>query len=256
MNAHTALSTPVSGRRAEGATPSPERIYAIGDVHGRADLFAMILRAIQRDGRTRGASATKIIILGDLIDRGPRSRDMIEMVRRFDEGTSGVVTLRGNHEELLVRSAAGSDAAQRIWFRNGGAATLLSFGLHPDRLRGLSAPERARRITEAVGTPNLEWIRALPTHFISGDYFFCHAGIRPGLDLNKQRTRDLLWIRDEFLKSEVEHGAIIVHGHAETKEPEIRHNRINIDTAAYRTGRLTAIGLEGPERWILSVEQK
>lgn len=256
MNAHTALSTPVSSRRAEEATPSPERIYAIGDVHGRADLFAMMLRAIQRDGQSRGASATKIIILGDLIDRGPRSRDMIEMVRRFDEGTSGVVTLRGNHEELLVRSAAGSDAAQRIWLRNGGAATLLSFGLHPDRLRGLSAPERARRITQAVGTPNLEWIGALPTHFISGDYFFCHAGIKPGLDLNKQRTRDLLWIREEFLQSEVEHGAIVVHGHAETDEPEFRHNRINIDTAAYRTGRLTAIGLEGPERWILSVEQK
>ena len=133
---------------------------------------------------------------------------------------------------------------------------MLSFGLQPERLHGLPASERGERITEAVGASNLEWITALPTYFISGDYFFCHAGIKPGRGLMKQRTHDLLWIRDEFLNSELDHGAIVIHGHAETTEPEIRHNRINVDTAAYRTGRLTAIGLEGAERWIISVKQE
>jgi serine/threonine protein phosphatase 1 len=116
------------------------------------------------------------------------------------------------------------------------------------------APEIAKTIVDAVGEAVLAWLETLPLTYQSGDYFFCHAGIRPGVPLSLQRREDLLWIRDEFLESKRDHGAVIVHGHCESDEVIIRRNRIGVDTAAYRTGRLSAVGLHGTEQWMLTTE--
>jgi serine/threonine protein phosphatase 1 len=138
--------------------------------------------------------------------------------------------------------------------RNGGAQTLRSFGIAPEQLIALGPSDRGRAIVDAIGGATIDWMRALPTRFVSGDYFFCHAGIRPGTALDQQKERDLLWIGEEFIRNTADHGAVIVHGHTEAREPEIHSNRINVDTGAYRTGRLSAIGLEGTARWALQVE--
>lgn len=251
--AFTAGSTPLISRGAERDATGHERIYAIGDIHGRADLFAALLSAISRDGRSRRPCVTRIVLLGDLIDRGPQSRELLELVRRLEEKFGGLVIVRGNHEEMLVKAAGGSARAQRAWLRNGGNATLLSFGLDKHALVDLDPTERAARICAAIGQRTIDWITALPTQFISGDYYFCHAGVRPGVALGQQSSRDLLWIGEEFLRSKRDHGAVIVHGHSEGARPESLPNRINVDTGAYRTGRLTAVGLEADRRWFLTV---
>ena len=257
LPAHTAPSVPVVKKGGEVAIKGHDRIYAIGDLHGCADLFARILREIRNDVRVRGqGTTTRIILLGDLIDRGPRSRDLVAMAMRFVTSDTGVIVLRGNHEDMLLRAANGSAAAQRVWLRNGGAQTLTSFGFDPAQLSGLDTADRARAISDAIGPDTIEWFATLPTQFRSGDYFFCHAGVRPGVPLHQQSTRDLLWIGKEFARSTLDHGAVIVHGHAEARRVEFRPNRINVDTGAYRTGRLSAIGLEGAHRWTLRVEQE
>lgn len=256
LPAQTASSVAIVTKRGSTTLRGHDRIYAVGDLHGRVDLFARMLREIRNDGRLRGAnSTTRIVLLGDIIDRGPGSRDLLAIVRRFVASDSGVIALRGNHEDMLIRAAKGSAAAQRAWLRNGGAETLTSFGFDPARLRGLDRAGRARAISDAIGPETIEWVTSLPTQFQSGNYFFCHAGVRPGVPLHQQKTSDLLWIGEEFVRSTLDHGAVIVHGHMEARQIEIRPNRINVDTGAYRTGRLSAIGLEGARRWTLKVHQ-
>ena len=253
--AHTAPSVPVVTKGGKATIHGHDRIYAIGDLHGRADLFARMLREIRNDGHLRGPSrTTRIVLLGDLIDRGPGSRELLAMVGRFVANDTGVIALRGNHEDMLLRATKGSAAAQRAWLRNGGAQTLTSFGFEPAQLRELDTAERARAISDSIGSKTIEWLAGLPTQFRSGGYFFCHAGVRPGIPLDQQRTSDLLWIGEEFARSTHDHGAVIVHGHTEADQVEIRPNRINVDTGAYRTGRLSAIGLEGARRWTLEVQ--
>jgi serine/threonine protein phosphatase 1 len=153
---------------------------------------------------------------------------------------------------MILASASGHPSAQKLWIGNGGDATLRSYGLDPSAFLGLAPLERAEAIRSVVGAEMLEWLHALPLTYQSGDYFFCHAGVRPSLPLDRQRRWDLLWIRDEFTTSEAQHGAVIVHGHSETDQVEVRPNRINVDTGAYRSGNLTAVGLQGPLRWFVS----
>ncbi len=232
-------------------TQAGERIYAIGDVHGRADLFQSLLKIIQADGKQRGQISTRIIMLGDLIDRGKSSKQVLELVRHFEGKIEGFVVLAGNHEEMLIESARGNGTVQNLWLDNGGIATLGSFGVDVKDLRDKEPSQIGECITKAIGEDTLAWINGLPTTFRSGDYLFCHAGIRPGVPIRKQKREDLLWIRDEFLDSTEEFGIVVVHGHTETLNVEELPNRINIDTAAYRTGCLTALALEGEDRWLL-----
>jgi serine/threonine protein phosphatase 1 len=166
-----------------------------------------------------------------------------------------VLLLCGNHEELLLASAGGNEMAQRVWLGNGGDATLRSFGIAPELFAASAADERADMIHEHVGQDVLDWLRSLPLFYRSGDYYFCHAGVRPGVPLDAQQREDLLWIRDEFLVSRAWHGAVVVHGHSEADAVEEVDNRINVDTGAYRTDILTAIGLEGTARWFISTEE-
>ena len=144
--------------------------------------------------------------------------------------------------------------AQNVWLANGGDATLLSFGIAPELFTASSPQERGIMIRQHIGDEVLDWLRSLPLCYRSGDYYFCHAGVRPGIPLEAQERADLLWIRDEFLVSKSWHGAVVVHGHSEADAVEEIHNRINIDTGAYRTDILTAMGLEGTSRWFISTE--
>ena len=228
-----------------------ERIYAIGDIHGEFDLFCEALRLIKSDNGRRSPANSVILLLGDVVDRGSRSRQMLEMLQRFHTTSSGLLVLRGNHEEMLLQSARGDEAVQRLWLRSGGRQTLESYGIVPDDFTRCSPLDRAKQLSAALGDETLRWLEGRPLSYRSGDYFFCHAGVKPGIDLGKQSTKDLLWIRNRFLFSDADHGAVVVHGHTEVCEPEILHNRINIDTGAYRSGRLSVIGLQGPERWLL-----
>ena len=234
-------------------TANGERVYAVGDLHGRLDLFRRLIGQLEADVGERGSRRTRIILLGDLIDRGPQSRELLEMARRMQLLNSDrFVVLCGNHEEMLLASADGNSAAQRLWLENGGDATLMSYGVEPAEFIRLTPEQRGGLLWRAVGADTLVWLEALPIFARSADYFFCHAGVRPGVPLDKQRRADLLWIRGDFLSSNRPHGAIVVHGHSETDEIEIKNNRINIDTAAYRSGRLTAVALEGSYRWFVS----
>jgi serine/threonine protein phosphatase 1 len=237
------------------STAPGERVYAVGDLHGRLDLLQRLLKQLELDAQDREPAITTLLFLGDVIDRGDQSCQLIELIRRSQANGEGVLLLCGNHEELLLASADGNAMAQRIWLDNGGAATLRSFGIDCELFEASAAEERSRMIHRHVGQKVLDWLGSLPLFYRTGDYYFCHAGVRPGVPLEAQQREDLLWIRDVFLGSRAWHGAVVVHGHSEADAVEEVHNRINVDTGAYRTDILTAIGLEGTNRWFISTEE-
>ncbi|MBB5716898.1 metallophosphoesterase family protein [Sphingomonas aerophila] len=230
-----------------------DRVYAIGDVHGRFDLFRDLVELIRQDQAVLPPAFTRIILSGDIVDRGPDSARMIRGRMALTKVSDRFMVLKGNHEEMMERSLRGDLETFEHWLSLGGEQTLLSFGVDPALLQELVTSETLRFAVEAVGEDVIRWLERLPlTHFHDG-FLFVHAGIRPGIPIHKQRSEDLLWIRRDFLDDDSTHGVIVVHGHTVVEGgPVIRHNRIGIDTGAYRTGRLTALGIESGKTWILS----
>lgn len=238
-------------------------IYAIGDIHGRADLLSDLHRQIAADAEQRRAERRVVVYLGDYVDRGVDPAGVIDLALEGpspeglgDTAAGGfeVVTLLGNHERLMIEFL---DDVRRgpLWLRNGGDATLRSYGVEPGPgphldEAGLLTLQAALR--QRLPGRHLEFLQQLRLLHVEGDYAFVHAGIRPGVALDAQTEEDLIWIRDLFLRSESDHGHVIVHGHTIIPEPEIRPNRIGIDTGAYYTGHLTCLALEGTKRRILS----
>jgi len=231
--------------------PAGQRIYAIGDVHGRMDLLERLIARIVADHQARGEADAEIILLGDLIDRGPDSADVVAWAMEGKAGALPVSTLMGNHEEQLVDSVLGEGRLLEGWLTYGGLETLRSYGVDPRLLTSGDSGAIREAARAAVPAAIAGWMEALPVHRRTGDYLLVHAGVRPGVALHRQNPRDMRWIRGEFLDSDSDHGAIVVHGHSIRPEVEIRHNRIGLDTGAYRSGRLSAIGLEGSARWVL-----
>ncbi len=236
------------------ALPRGVRAYAIGDIHGRLDLLLAMEEMIRSDLRDSGRGLDSVVIhLGDFVDRGFESRKVIEHLRQGPAVGSNQVLLLGNHDLWLREFAGGDDSYDEqtaSWIRFGGDATLLSYGVKLD----LRRPE-AERFAEARGqlqrrfpAEHAAFLRSLELAFGLGDYFFCHAGIRPDVPLEHQTEGDLLWIREPFLSWEGDCGKIIVHGHTVEEAPVIRTNRIGIDTGACWTGRLTCLVLEGTQR--------
>lgn len=223
--------------------PPGLRVFAIGDVHGRADLLrATFARIDERVGASPERRNIEVL-LGDYVDRGPDSRGVLEQV--IERGARREVrALAGNHELMML--AALADPAQLApWLRNGGTPTLLSYGIGVDG--GLSQEASARTIgsaRERIPAAHLAFLGGLRSSFSSGDYFFAHAGVRPGRPLPQQDPQDLAWIREPFLTFTGSFGAVVVHGHTPVERPDVRPNRINIDTGAYATGRLTCLVLE------------
>jgi serine/threonine protein phosphatase 1 len=227
------------------------RVYAIGDVHGRLDLLEELLRLIALDDRARGPMAPHLILLGDLIDRGPASREIVERVMRLTADGDAVRCVKGNHEELFILAARGDERILPTFRRAGGAQTLASYGLAPLLFDTMTDGDLASWMLNHVPRDHVDFLDGLPDSVAIGDYLFVHAGIRPGVPIAQQQGADLRWVRRLFLDHEGMHPMMIVHGHSISPEVDDRPNRIGIDTGAYFSGRLTAIGLQGPDRWFL-----
>lgn len=232
--------------------PNGFRIYAIGDVHGRADLLQSLFTAIDADlDRSKPERAIEVLI-GDYVDRGPDSRAVLDLLIERSQ-THETVCLKGNHEAIFLEVLKDPTRLQD-WRNYGGLFTLMSYGVTPSANPG---PEQQvamiRALDRAVPEEHKAFLQGLPTSFACGDFFFVHAGVRPGVALDQQREQDLLWIREEFLASEADFGKFIVHGHTPVREPDLRANRLNIDTGAYATGCLTLVRLEGSQIGVLAV---
>jgi serine/threonine protein phosphatase 1 len=223
--------------------PEGWRIYAIGDVHGRADLLERVLTGIDAQLDTDPAVRSVELFLGDYVDRGPASREVLDrLIKRSQERET--VCLRGNHETYIA-AFLNDPTILSEWRHYGGLQTLMSYGLTPTANADWVDQERlAADFDEALPENHRHFLNDLKLSFTCGDYFFAHAGVRPGIPLANQREEDLLWIRQDFLMCEDDFGKTVVHGHTPVHEPEIRPNRINIDTGAYATGQLTCLVLE------------
>ena len=232
----------VQGRRP--SLPAEVRIYAIGDIHGRLDLLNELLARITSDIALRPTATPLYVFLGDYIDRGPSSRETID--RLIEHGaTHESVFLKGNHELIAIKCLSDPGLFDQ-WLRLGGLETLVSYGVPAETLaNGKQIAELQSAFHSALPQAHFRFFRDLKNSFECGDFFFAHAGVRPNVELSRQKENDLLWIRGEFLSSKDDFGKIVVHGHTPTREIEVGPNRINIDTGAFATGRLSCLVLEG-----------
>jgi serine/threonine protein phosphatase 1 len=226
--------------------PDGMRIYAVGDVHGRADLLVELLARIDTDLKANPIAQSIQVFLGDYIDRGPNSREVLDRLiarRRHHR----MLYLKGNHETCIAQ-VLNDPSALLDWGQIGGIYTLLSYGVTPsmtDDPRALQ--DVAEAFDQALPDSHRRFVQGLALSFTCGDFFFAHAGVRAGIPLSQQRQQDLLWIREEFLLCEADFGKVVIHGHTPTVRPDIRPNRINIDTGAYATGQLTCLVLQGDQ---------
>lgn len=238
----------MSGRMIlDAAAPEGMRIYAVGDVHGRADLLARLADLVDDDLATGDHDEALTIFLGDYVDRGLDSRGVIERLARRDFPTP-VVTLRGNHEDSMLRYLD-DPATLDQWAMFGGLMALNSYGVDVGaEMRRGGAPAVHRAFMARFPEAHRRFLEETDYSAEFGDYFFCHAGVRPHVALERQDPRDLMWIRYEFLNYRGSFGKVIVHGHTPHLKVESLENRINVDTQAFKTGVLTAVVLEGGAR--------
>ena len=226
--------------------PDGTRIYAIGDVHGRADLLGRVFSRIDASLKADPVKQPVQVLLGDYIDRGPNSREVIDaLIARGRQ--HAMIFMEGNHEAYAVEFLSDPSVLPE-WKQVGGINTLLSYGVKPS---SRDDPQRRQEVAaafrQALPESHHRFLQSLALSFTCGDFFFTHAGVRPGTPLSEQRQQDLLWIREDFLLHEEDFGKIIVHGHTPTNAPDVRPNRINIDTGAYATGLLTCLVLQGDQ---------
>jgi len=230
------------------------RIYAIGDIHGRFDLLCALYARIAGEIADSPPRYSVEIFLGDYIDRGPQSAEVVEWLVSETPAANERICLMGNHEDML-RNVLDGAAAMPHWLGNGGAETLLSYGIvPPPEFRQRAMIEVRAAFLSIFPRSHRDFMLSLSHLAEFGGYLFVHAGVRPGVPLKNQDPYDLVWIREPFLNSGADFGRVVVHGHTPTREPEIRPNRINIDTGAVFSGRLTCIVLEGDTRRFLQAD--
>jgi serine/threonine protein phosphatase 1 len=221
-----------------------KRLYIIGDIHGRADLLDRMVNAIHRDLEKYDRRDSLTITLGDYVDRGPDSRGVLERLAR-NPFPGEYVALKGNHETLFESFLYHTSGAD-FWRQLGGLETLHSYGVPVnDLMVGQGIEEAAHALNAAVPETHRAFLSSLKSSLSIGGYFFCHAGVRPGVPLDRQNVDDLFWIRSEFLNSKKDFGKMVIHGHSPHEWPEVKQNRVNIDTGAFATGRLTCLVIEG-----------
>src|SRR5215468_10906629 len=238
------LSLPEAGRLKvfgrQPSIPADLRIYAVGDVHGRLDLLDQLLSLIDADIAFHPTSRPLHVFLGDYIDRGAFSRETIDRLIQLS-GVRECVFLKGNHELIALKCLSDRNLFDQ-WMRLGGLETLLSYGVSFGHLAsGKPIVELQAAFHHALPQAHLRFFRDLQLSFECGDFFFVHAGVKPGVELSRQMENDLLWIREEFLSSSEDFGKIVIHGHTPAPDTEVLPNRINIDTGAFATGRLTCL---------------
>ena len=236
------------------AAPEGLRLYAVGDVHGRLDALDLLVTAIREE--PVGAFRPVLIMLGDYVDRGPASRQVIEALIRL-ESDAALETrfIRGNHEETML-SFLGEPSLGATWCSFGGVETLLSYGVVAPLMGDPPEAWEAAREAFAAALPasHVRFLQALEPAVEYGDYFFTHAGVRPGVELDEQDPHDLMWIRDDFLRGSATFSKCIVHGHTPEADAFVSDRRIGVDTGAYATGRLSAIVLDGLERRLIQAQ--
>jgi serine/threonine protein phosphatase 1 len=240
-----------------GAAAAPRgkegaRAYAVGDIHGRLDLLEDLLAKIEADMAAREPRKSFLVFLGDLIDRGPDSAAVVERLRTYRHGDVRVIVLGGNHEEVLLNILKGKLGVLPSWLKFGGAECARSYGLDPEKLAMMEERAAIDQVRARVPREHAKFLAESADTFRFGDYLFVHAGIRPGVAIDEQKREDLRWIRDPFLSDAKEHGFVVVHGHTVVPAVEEKPNRIGIDTGAYKTGVLTALGIEDDKRWFLT----
>jgi serine/threonine protein phosphatase 1 len=233
--------------------PNGVIVWAIGDIHGRLDLLKPLIDGIMADAAASDADRKVVIFLGDYIDRGPESRGVIQYLAALPK-SAGIEWrfLKGNHEEAML-DFLDDPPTGPTWCEYGGDATLASYGLRLPQMK--HKPEAWKHLADDLDhkvTPaELEFLQGLELSLSIGDYFFAHAGARPGVPLDQQSERDLMWIRNSFLDSEVEFEKVVVHGHTPTREVHVDRRRIGVDTRAYESGALSALSLHGSARSIV-----
>lgn len=237
------------GAEEEAGLPPGLRVYAIGDIHGRDDLLASLLQRVEMDAKAAPVERDILIYLGDYVDRGLQSKQVLDRLTGHPLAGFEHVFLKGNHEQALLQFLS-DPAFGKTWKYYGGLETLHSYGINELTLTDDPAAfERAREhFAEVLPEAHRHFLETLQVSAELGGYFFAHAGVRPGISLNRQIEEDLLWIREEFLQSSASFGKIVIHGHTPGEEVVVRRNRIGIDTGAYMTGVLTALVLEGDEK--------
>lgn len=238
-------------RHSQPAGARGHRAYVVGDIHGRLDLLEELLAKIHAELQHRPAPKTLLVFVGDLVDRGPSSAQVIERLRTYRRPGIQPVFLLGNHEEVLLRILKGETSLISSWLQFGGLQCLQSYGVDANDLRGRTPETIVQMVRGAVPENHVEFLESFADSCRFGDYVFVHAGVRPGIDLEQQSQSDLRWIREPFLSYETEHGFVIVHGHTISETVEERPNRIGIDTGAYRSGTLSALVIEGFDRWVI-----
>lgn len=234
---------------AKASLPAGQRVYAVGDIHGRLDLMVALAEAIEADDRARGAADTTVILLGDLVDRGPDSAGVIKAARLWGQQRH-VRFIAGNHEEMFLDSLEDTETL-RHFIRYGGRETLLSYPITRDAYLAAEVEDLQAMMRAAVPPEDIDFLASFEDRIEIGDYLFVHAGIHPDLPIEEQRTSHLRWIREPFLSHAGDLGRVVVHGHTITEDVAVLPHRIGIDTGAYQSGRLTALGLEGSTRWLI-----
>jgi serine/threonine protein phosphatase 1 len=250
------MLTKILGRLKPAAAPAPRapdnlRLYVIGDVHGRLDLLESLQSLIDQDRRQNPAREAGAIFLGDYVDRGRDSAGVLDKLSRGDFPTP-IIALRGNHEEVLLKFLEDENVLE-TWRKFGGLETLHSYGVPvAEAMRGAGYDRAREALLRALPPAHLAFLRQTASSVSFGDYFFSHAGVRPGVPLENQVADDLLWIREDFLRHDGPFGKIVVHGHTPVEKPDVRPHRINVDTGAYASSILTALVLDGESRSFLS----
>ena len=234
------------------AGPRGHRAFVVGDVHGRLDLLERMLEMVEEDVAQRPVRRATLIFVGDLIDRGAHSAQVVERLRTYRHPRIETAFLLGNHEEVLVRIVQGESALIDKWRWFGGKECIESYGADPAEFVRLDARAALQKVREIVPREHVDFLLGFGDSCRFGDYLIVHAGIRPGVEFERQSQQDLRWIREPFLGHEGDHGFVVVHGHTIVPEVVETANRIAIDTGAYRTGRLTALVIDGRERRYLT----
>jgi len=229
-----------------------QRVYAIGDIHGCLEETKVLLQKIKIHNDYLGQSRTHLIFLGDIIDRGPDSKGVIELLMSQSFDFASPIFIMGNHEEMAVRGLMGEPHLLRKWLEYGGFAFAESYGVPRSALMGQDDISLEHILRSAVPKSHIVFLSKFLECVAFGDYLFTHAGIRPGVPLDAQEARDMRWIREPFLEFSGDHGVVVVHGHTITEEIDQRSNRIGIDTGVYQTGRLSAVFIEEEEVSFLS----
>ena len=235
------------------AVPDGTRYYVIGDIHGRLDLFDAMIAEIEADDVARADSETHVVLLGDLVDRGPDSAGVVARTRAWQAQRS-VRVLAGNHEEMFL-DAFEKPEVLRHFLKHGGRETILSYGLSKKQFNTMSLDELFELLPRLIPQEERNYIAAFEDMIVAGDYLFVHAGIDPAVPLAEQRRRDLLWIRDRFLNHEGPLDKVVVHGHTIFDRVMDCGNRIGIDTGAFRSGVLTALVLETDQRRVIQASR-